>query len=278
MKTIWYYIKNLYSKFIEDDILFLASGIAFSLLICFIPMLLIGFSIVGFSLSTSGELWDKIVLYLEEVIPVSSESIINNTYPLIRDHKVIGIIGLLGVAFTATRLFATVRVVLDCVFEVRHTRGIIHGKIFDFTILLLLGMVMVLANLGITFMPNLRIFDIDLSGNTYSLYTLIESRSFALAVPFATTIALLFFSYKFFPSKRTRTDTCLIACAIAGVFWEITKHLYKYYLTLYPAFNRIYGTLAALVALVVWFYLASIVYVMAAEIAFIHEKRLAKSY
>ena len=278
MKTIWYYIKNLYYKFIEDDILFLASGIAFSLLICFIPMLLIGFSIVGFSLSTSGELWDKIVLYLEEVIPVSSESIINNTYPLIRDHKVIGIIGLLGVAFTATRLFATVRVVLDCVFEVRHTRGIIHGKIFDFAILLLLGMVLVLANLGITFMPNLRIFDIDLSGNTYSLYTLIESRSFALAVPFATTIALLLFSYKFFPSKHTRTDTCLIASAIAGVFWEITKHLYKYYLTLDPAFNRIYGTLAVLVALVVWFYLASIVYVMAAELAFIHEKRLAKSY
>ncbi len=278
MKTIWYYIKNLYSKFIKDDILFLASGLAFSLLICMIPLLLIGFSIVGFTLSASGELCDKIVLYLEEVIPVSSESIINNTYPLIRDHKVIGIIGLLGVAFTATRLFATVRVVLDCVFEVRHTRGIIHGKIFDLTILLLLGMVLVLANLGITFMPNLRIFNIDLSGNTYSLYTLIESRSFALAVPFATTIALLFFSYKFFPSKRTRTDTCLIASAIAGVFWEITKHLYKYYLTLYPAFNLIYGTLAALVALVVWFYLASIVYVMAAEIAFIYEKRTARSY
>ncbi|MBN2288769.1 MAG: YihY/virulence factor BrkB family protein [Candidatus Glassbacteria bacterium] len=278
MLTVWYYIKNLYLKFIKDDVLFLASGIAFSLLICLIPLMLIVFSIVGFSISSSSELWDRLVPYLESIIPISSESIINNTYPVIRDHKLIGAIGLIGVAFTATRLFATVRVVLDCVFEVRHTRGIIHGKLFDFSILLILGMLMVLANLGITFMPDLSAFDIDLSGNTYSIYPLIESRIFALVVPFVLTVALILFSYKFFPSKRTRTDTCLIATAIAGMFWEITKYLYKYYLSLYPTFNRIYGTLAALVAILIWFYLASIVYVMAAEIAFIHEKRTARSH
>ena len=278
MRIVWYYIKNLYLKFIKDDVLFLASGIAFSLLICMIPLLLIVMSIVGFSFSISSELWDKIVLFLENVMPVSSESIINQSNALLRDHKVIGIIGLLGVAFTATRLIATVRVVLDNVFEAGHVRGIIRGKLFDFTILLLLGLVMVMANLGITFMPNLRFLDIELSGTTYSLYTLIESRLFALMVPFALTIALFFFSYKFFPSIRARTDTCLIASVIAGVFWEISKYLYRYYLIQFPAFNRIYGTLAALVALLFWFYVASIVYVMAAEIAFIHEKRTGGSH
>jgi len=278
MNTAWYYIKNLYFKLIKDDVLFLASGIAFSLLICMIPLLLIVMSIVGFSFSISSELWDKIVLFLENVMPVSSESIINQTNALLRDHAVIGIIGLLGVAFTATRLIATVRVVLDCVFEVGHVRGIIQGKLFDFAILMVFGLVMVMANLGITFMPNLRIFDIELSGTTYSLITLIESRLFNLIVPFTLTIALFFFSYKFFPSKRTRTDTCLIASVIAGVFWEITKYLYRFYLMQFPAFNRIYGTLAALVALLFWFYVASIVYVMAAEIAFIHEKRTAGSH
>jgi membrane protein len=278
MHTTWYYIKNLYFKFIKDDVLFLASGIAFSLLICMIPLILIVFSIVGFSISASGELWEKAVIYLQNVIPVSSERIINNTHALIRNHKVIGMIGLIAAAFTATRVTASVRVVLDNVFEVKHTRGIIHGKIFDFAMLILLGMLLVLLNFGITFLPNLRLLDIDLSGNTYSLYTLTESRLFALAVPFALTISMLFFSYKFFPSQRTRTDTCLIASAITGIFWEITKNLYSYYLAFYPAFSRIYGTLAALVAILVWFYLASIVYVMAAEIAFIHERRTAGTH
>ncbi|MEA2062506.1 MAG: YihY/virulence factor BrkB family protein [Gemmatimonadota bacterium] len=274
MKNLWYYIKNLYLKFISDDAFFLSSGIAFSLLICLIPLILIVFSIVGFTLSASSELWDKTVIYLESLIPVSSEWIINNTQALIRDHKLIGIIGLACAAFTATRLFASVRTVLDVIFEVKHTRGMIHGKLFDFSILLILGLVMVSANLGISFLPSPHVFDVYFAGKTYSFQTVIESRTFALAIPFALTMAILFFSYKFFPSKRTRTDTCLIASSIAGVFWEITKQLYRYYLTLYPTFNRIYGTLAALLAILVWFYLASLVYVVAAEIAFIHQKRI----
>ena len=52
----------------------------------------------------------------------------------------------------------------------------------------------------------------------------------------------------------------MIATSIAAVFIEITKHLYRYYLTLYPGFNRIYGTLAAIVAMIIWFYLSSLVY------------------
>ena len=109
MTHLWYYIKHLYLKFNKDDGFFLASGVAFSLLICIIPLILIVFSFVGFSLSSSAELWEKLVLYLKSLIPVSSESIISNTQALIRDRKLIGLIGLIAAAFTATRLFAAIR-------------------------------------------------------------------------------------------------------------------------------------------------------------------------
>lgn len=273
MYTFWYYIKNLYLKFIKDDILFLASGIAFNLMICSIPLILIIFSLGGFALSNSATLWNKTVLYVQSLIPVSSERIINNTQAIIRDRKLIGIIGLVGIAFTATRLFASLRTVLDNVFEVTHVRGIIHGKVFDFTMLLLLGMIVVLANMAFTFLPNMLRESVLFKNSVFFLRTILESHSVAIVATFLLTANFIFFSYKFFPSKKINTSTCFIATSIATIFFEISKHIYRHFLSLYPDFNRIYGTLAAIVAMIFWFYLFSLVYIAAAEFAFIHEKR-----
>ncbi|MFH1070825.1 MAG: hypothetical protein V1794_14505, partial [Candidatus Glassbacteria bacterium] len=79
MHSILDYLIKLWNKFIRDDILFLASGIAFNLLICVIPLILIIFAIAGYILSSSTGLWDKVVVYIQNLIPVSSERIINNT-------------------------------------------------------------------------------------------------------------------------------------------------------------------------------------------------------
>ena len=273
MYSFWYYIKNLWFKFIKDDALFLASGIAFNVAITTIPLILIIFSIAGFAFSSSAELWDNTVLYIQSLIPVSSESIISNTQRWVKDRTWIGIIGLAGIAFTATRLFASLRTVLDTVFEARHTRGIIHGKLFDFMMLLLLGIMMIVANMFIIFLPRFFRENALFNNSVFSMLQVFQSQFVGIVLTFLLTVALLFISYKFFPSKSMDNGTCLIATLITAVVIEITKHLYLYFLRMYPDFNRIYGTLGAIVAMIFWFYISSLVYVVAAEIAFIHEKR-----
>ncbi|OGF98848.1 MAG: hypothetical protein A3F83_14875 [Candidatus Glassbacteria bacterium RIFCSPLOWO2_12_FULL_58_11] len=272
MYSLWDYTKSLWYKFVKDDILFLASGIAFNLMICTIPLILIIFALAGYTLSNSSELWDKAVVYIQSLIPVSSERIINNTQRIIEDRTWIGIIGLVGIAFTATRLFASMRTVLDNVFEAKHVRGIIHGQLFDFMILLLMTAMVLLANLSFTFLPRFLRENILFNNRIFPLLPILESRPFGIVVTFLLTVAMFFISYKFFPSTKVKTGTCLFATLIATVFIEITKHLYHSLLLLYPEINRIYGTLAAIVALIFWFYISALVYIAAAEIAFIHEK------
>lgn len=273
MRTLWYYIKNLYFKMDRDNVLFLASGVAFNLLISAIPLMLIIFSIGGFILYTSSELWDKLVLFIQNLIPVSSERIINNAQAIIQDRAWIGVVGIVGIAFTATRLFATLRTVLDVVFEADKTRGMIHGKLFDFTMLLLLGLVLVLTNLVLTFLPGITRLEYLDSDSLFLIESLLQSELFVIAGSFAITVVLLFFSYKLFPTEKVRSDTCWVASLLAAVIIELTKHGYRYYISLYPEINRVYGTLGAIVAMIVWFYIVALVYVVAAELAFIRQKR-----
>ena len=272
MRMVWYYIKNLYLKMEKDNTLFLASGVAFNLLVSAIPLMLIIFSIGGFVLYSSSELWDKTVLYIQSLIPVSSERIINNTQSLIQDRTWIGIVGIVGIAFTATRLFATLRTVLDVVFEADRTRGVIHGKVFDFAMLVLLGLVMVLTNLMFTFLPNVAHLSV-VQGRLSFIVTFLNSKFFNIFLTFVITMVLLMFTYRLFPSIKVRRGTCRVASLIAAVVIELTKNAYRYYISLYPEINKLYGTLGAIVALIVWFYIVSLVYVMAAEIAFIRQKR-----
>ena len=277
MYSFWDFIHSLWYKMHRDDILFLASGIAFNLLICLIPLILIIFAMAGYSFSSSTELWDNAVLYLQSLIPVSSESIISNTQRLINDRQLIGMLGLGGIAFTATRLFASLRTVLDKVFEARHTRGIIHGKLFDFMILVLIATLLVVANFTFVFLPTLLRENMLFSNPLFSIALLLKSKTAAIIFTFLLNAAFIFLSYRFFPSRSVRTDTCVIATSIAVTVFEISKYLYGYFILMYGEFNRIYGTLAAIVALIVWFYISSLVYVLAAEIGFIHEQGRMRS-
>ena len=271
--VVWYYIKNVAIKTVKDDALFLASGVAYSLLICIIPLLLVIFSIVGFTLNTSNDLWSNVVIYLQSVIPVFSDNIISNTRTLIRDRALLGIIGIVATAFTATRLFAVLRTVLDTVFEVEHVRGLVHGKLFDFTILFTIGTAMAIINIGVTFLPTLEVFQylVKLGGLSGSF--LVNSKLFHILFPLPLTMIMFFFTYKFFPSKKPRTDTCIIATVIAGLFWETSKNFYRIFLENSTDFTQVYGTLGAVMAVLIWFYLASLIYIIAAQIGFIHERR-----
>ena len=277
MYSFWDYFHSLWYKMLRDDILFLASGIAFNLLICLIPLILIIFAMAGYSFSSSAELWDNAVLYLQSLIPVSSESIINNTQRLISDRQLIGLIGLAGIALTATRLFASLRTVLDRVFEAKHTRGIIHGKIFDFMILVLIATLLVIANFTFAFLPTVLRENVLFNNQIFSIAPLIRSKTVAIVLTFLLNAAFFFLSYRFFPSRSVRSDTCVIATSIAVTVFEVSKYLYGYFILMYGEFNRIYGTLAAIVALIVWFYISSLVYVLAAEIGFIHEQGRMRS-
>ena len=47
LSTIWIYIKTLYRMFERDYLFLLSSGIAFYIVLCFIPFVLILFTVVG---------------------------------------------------------------------------------------------------------------------------------------------------------------------------------------------------------------------------------------
>ncbi len=253
----------------KDDILFLSSGLAFTFLLYTIPLILLIFALAGFTLTNSEQLWQNTVLYLQSLIPVSSERITSNARAIIDDRQWLGAIGLAALALFSSRLFASLRTALDTVFEAPHERHPLRAKLFDLTVMLSLVLLVVTVNLAFSLLPALLSHRFGDRLGLGFLRSFIEARRVLEAGTFLVTAGLIFITYKFFPAKRPRTATCLVATAIAAVLIELTKIGYRYYLSAYPSFNKVYGTLGAFVILVFWFYISSFVYILAAEAAFV---------
>ncbi|MBA4395524.1 MAG: hypothetical protein C0407_18385, partial [Desulfobacca sp.] len=105
-------------KLAADNIFFLASGLAFNLLICFIPLLLVILSVLAFFLYSTQEIMEYLRIYLDKMLPQASSKITADILHLIKTRKLMGLIGFLGLLWAATHLFSSIRTVLDKTLEI----------------------------------------------------------------------------------------------------------------------------------------------------------------
>src|SRR4030067_3073286 len=102
-------------KFDSDHGFFLSSGITFSLLICLIPLLLLLLALLGTYLYSDREVLNHIRHYLERVVPSLDPRIMNNLLKIVRDRKIVGILGIAGLVWTSTWAFSSIRISLDLI-------------------------------------------------------------------------------------------------------------------------------------------------------------------
>jgi membrane protein len=169
-------------------------------------------------------------------------------------------------------LFGAIRAVLREVFDLRQARGIIQGKIFDAE-MVLVSSVLVILNIGITIVFNLakaRGFDfLGLSAEHIGFVERISAQVTAMAFIFLLFLLL----YKYVPARRIPWRMALTAAAFTAICWELLKQGFAFYLTRLANYTSIYGGIATLVVVVVWLYYLSVVFVLGAEVAQVHELR-----
>jgi len=133
--TLRDYAKRVWDNSGEDNVLFLAGGIAFNILLAVIPFVLLLVWFLTFLLNKSSANANEVVIhYLERLLP-AHETADSPTHKLLTDilksHTQLPIWSSIGFVWFSTRLFGSLRTVLASVFDIENERSIIGGKIFD---------------------------------------------------------------------------------------------------------------------------------------------------
>jgi membrane protein len=278
--TVRDYAKRVWDNAGEDNVLFLAGGIAFNLLLAAVPLFLLLVTGIAYFLNQSPTASSaEVEALIDRLLPPHPEGpespvhgILNG---VLQARGALGIYSAVGFVWFSTRLFGSLRSVLAEVFDIDQDRGIIAGKIFDIKValvatLLVVAYTMLSAYLAIATTRGVAVLtQLGLRDETMGRLEYWSGRTLAFVV-----IVLMFYAlYKYLPNRRVRATTALLAALFTGVMLEVAKNLFTALVLRFNPGSLYTGTLAAMVIIVVWVYYASLLFILGGEVAQVYELR-----
>ena len=277
------FLKELFRKIQEDDVFFLAGGLAFNIVLAGVPVFLLLAAGLGYLLGQSVEAASETVtsvvsMLLPAGVAASGASMLDPILAdVVRTRAAVGIGGALGFAWFSTRLFGSLRTVMAMIFERRGDRNFFRGKLWDMYLALsaaVLVTIWVTVNTYIVVgtgrlgnvLTQLGILGSVVSGVEYTIARII---SIAL-------IGLIFFSlYRWLPMRRTPWKIALIGGGVAAALFELARWVFAMVTERVDTTSLYTGSLAALVIVVFWVYYGAVIFLIGAEVAHAAEKALA---
>lgn len=277
-KFFFHYFGGLYNRIDEHHVLLFSGGLAFSLFVCIVPLVLILFWILGNFLS-SADVEVQINTLIDTIIPYETYSefvksiLYKRIYEVIEFKNIAGIIGITGLFFAASGFFSSVRTILNKVFGTDIDVNIFLGKLRDFVIIIIVILLFLVSTL---FLPMLDVFR-SISERMPFLEFLqhgVFQKIFTTLISWFIIFFLFALMYKFIPIKKIRKRSVAIGAMWAALMWEGAKQLFGYYIFNFASWGQIYGAYALVVVVAFWIYYSAAVFIIGAEIGKLFDERL----
>jgi len=269
-ESLKHYFGGLYTRADQHHIFLLSGGLAFSLFVCIVPMILIIFSIAG-SILERPSIAEDINLFINRAIPYAeyADFVKDKVFARVEEFKmykgIAGIIGFVGILFAASGLFSAMRTTLNLAYRLRPTESVLVGKLRDFGLVLL---VMIYFLISTTILPAMEILESYAQNNEALNNILPEIFSEFAFWLFSFTIIFFAFLviYWAIPQGKVSVKKAIVSALAAAVLWEVAKQLFGFYITHAITLKKVYGAYVFMVVVAFWVYYTGIVFLLGAEI------------
>jgi membrane protein len=146
-----------------------------------------------------------------------------------------------------------------------------HGRALTIGMVGLVGLLLSLSVMATSILVALREMAGRLSPRQLERYPLLISVGSAFwqvvfaAVSYLVTVALFVLIYRFMPRAQVTIRDTLPAAFLGGLLWELAKYIFAWSLN-YFHYDQIYGSVGAVVAVLTWSYVSSLVLLFGAQL------------
>ncbi|MDO5027550.1 MAG: YihY/virulence factor BrkB family protein [Tissierellia bacterium] len=268
-RTIYIFLKTLFANMKKTNFSYASSFLAYSLLLSMIPMLIFLSQILSFVT----ESFDDSVFELISYLPDSTSAILNPLFQgmISLRSSGISILALWSWLWLGSRGFAGLVQTLNEIFNVNKNKSFIFEKVFGIIYLILFTLVL----MGLLFFNVFNTKIINFLEQFTSIREVLPRlygflvNGFVSISPVLMMTVLFLFLYKFVPAtdkeKKIPFDAAIVGAAFTSLAIIIITKIYSYTQDL-SSMNIYYGSMAGILALLVWLLMICQSIILGAEV------------
>lgn len=254
---------GLIKKFKEDEIVALSSQLAYSLVLSFFPFLIFLLTMIGFLSLDSVQVLNAMQAFL----PVSVYDLISSIVLDIVESQNGSLLSLSLILsiWSASAGFSAVIRGLNKAYDENETRGFIKVKLisilFTITIVAIIIINLILLVFGGVIKGVLLKYDYF----SLSFITWVWGVLKYIIIIFTTTF-LFALLYRYTPARRLTWKEVIPGAIFTTISWIGVSLGFSYYVNNFNNFSRFYGSIGAVIVLMTWVFLSSIIILLGGEI------------
>lgn len=256
------FIKNMFFRYIDDEVTAMSSQLAYSLLLSFFPFIILLFTLIGYSPLKSTD----VLSMLNNLLPNDVFKLVKNTVVEIVDTKRLGLLsfGMISTIWTASNGFNAVIRGLNMAYDEEEKRP--YWKVQLVAILSTLGLiVIILTALALIVFGELGFKLLVKHFKPIRTLELIINISRYIIGIFIMLITITIV-YRFTPSKKLKIKEVIPGAIFTSLGWTTASLIFAYYVNNFGNYSMIYGSLGAVIALMTWLFISSVIIMLGGEI------------
>jgi membrane protein len=262
---VWSALRQGAGQFYQDGCPTLAAAISFYALLSLIPVLFLVIALAGYVIGSSQDTYKAVLDWVREFIPHLSDDFTRNLAWVVQNRGRLSWLGLGSLTIAASLVFQATEFALDRVFAVGRRRSFLRSRMLSVAVVVGMGLVLLFSfYVGVLFHalradPNLAPLGHDL------VVPLARGLRIQYFASVALVVGVFTLALRVFPHAPVHWREALVGGCIGAALWEVGRRIFLWYLANLAQFYVVYGSLGALVAVMVWIYMSAFIFLYAAE-------------
>ena len=261
------FLKRLYTRVNDHGLLARSAQLSYYFLLALFPLLVFLVTLLGYFAQAGSQLRSSLLNYLGTVMPESAITLVQATLDEISDGRGGGKLSfsLLAALWVASSGMGAISDTLNVAYDVKETRA--WWRVRLVSIALTVGLtILVMAALLIVLYGG-KVGDALAASLGYSVVFEVAWRLVQWPIMLVFVFLTFELTYYFAPNLPRRHWRWLTpGGAVAVVLWLLISFGLRFYLHFFNSYNRTYGSLGALIVLMLWFYLTGAALLFGGEI------------
>ena len=264
-KRIWLFLIRLQREIGYDDCMGMAAQIAYYTMLGLFPFLI--FLLGLLSTFPLGESLQPLLLEeLQAQMPLEAAQYVTETTLNLLPNRNQGLlsVGLLASLWGASMAVGALITTINRAYNIRPQRNLVVQKLYAIALTLILSGMWLMSMTIILVGPDFtqEIFEFfNIASETNTFWT-----SARLPMAFLLNILALSILYYIAPEAKQKFRWILPGAVTSALMWMLASSAFRIFLRNFGAYNKTYGSLAAVVILLVWLWMSGFIFLLGAEI------------